>query len=125
MLDNIIAGKAEKAREQLKYLQNSKEYKDRPTSVLGFMMGKLSELLLCKLLRESGLQAKDMVDYFDFRRPTFAVNKTIEESKRYGETYLKRMLQKGLLYDSNIKNGLMEGWTAAELYLAELTKEPE
>ncbi len=122
MLGNIIAGHSEKAREQLKFLQDSKE---QPTVVLGFMMGKLSELLLCKLLRESGLQAKDMADYFDFRRPVFAINKTIEESKRYGEAYLKRMLKKGLLYDSNIKNGLMDGWTAAELYLAELTRQPE
>ncbi len=122
MLGNIIAGKTEKAREQLKFLQDSKE---TPTVVLGFMMGKISELLLCKLLREAGLQAKDMVDYFDFRRPVFAINKTIDESKRYGESYLKRMLQKGLLYDSNIKNGLMDGWTAAELYLAELTKQSE
>ena len=120
MLGNMIAGRPEKAREQLKFLQDSKE---TPTVVLGYMMGKVSELLLCKLLRESGLQAKDMVDYFDFRRPVFAVNKTIDESKRYGEAYLKRMLQKGLQYDSDIKNGRMDGWTAAELYLAELTKQ--
>ncbi len=122
MLGNIIAGKTEKAREQLKFLQDSKE---TPTVVLGFMMGKISELLLCKLLREAGLQAKDMVDYFDFRRPVFAINKTIDESKRYGEVYLKRMLQTGLLYDSKVKNGLMDGWAAAELYLAELTKQSE
>lgn len=130
MLGNIIAGRPEKAREQLKYLQNTQnspasDSKAAPTDILGFMMGKISELLLCKLLRESGLQAKDMVDYFDFKRPIFAVNKTIEESKRYGESYLKRILQKGLLYDSNIKNGLMDGWTAVELYFSELTKQTE
>ncbi len=122
MLGNIIAGKTEKAREQLKFLQDSKE---SATVVLGYMMGKISELLLCKLLRESGLQANDMVDYFDFRRPVFAINKTIDESKRYGENYLKRMLKKGLQYDSDIKNGLMDGWTAAELYFSELTKQSE
>ncbi len=122
MLGNIIAGRTEKAREQLKFLQDSKE---QPTVVLGFMMGKLSELLLCKLLREAGLQGKDMIDYFDFRRPAFVVNKTIEESKRYGEAYLKRMLKKGLFYDAGIKSGTMDGWTAAELYLAELTKQAE
>lgn len=53
------------------------------------------------------------------------MNKTVEESKRYGEPYLKRMIKKGLAYDLDIKNGRLEGWTAAELYLAELTKRPE
>ena len=130
MIGNIIAGRSEKAREQLKFLQDiqnspASDTKDAPTDILGYMMGKISELLLCKLLREAGLQAKDMVDYFDFKRPLFAVNKTIEESKRYGEAYLKRMLQKGLHYDSNIKNGLMDGWTAVELYFSELTKQTE
>ena len=122
MLGNIIAGKGGKAREQLKYLKDSKE---QPTVILGIMIGKLSELLLCKLLREAGLQAKDMVDYFDFKRPLFVVNKTIEESRRYGEPYLKRMIKKGLSYDADIKNGKIEGWAAAELYLAELTKKSE
>ena len=119
MLDNMIAGRSAKAREQLKYLQDIKE---SPTVVLGIMVGKLSELLMCKLLKESGMQAGEISEYFDFKRPMFVVNKTIEESKRYGEPYLKRMIKKGLEYDVAIKNGQMEGWTAAELYLSELIK---
>ena len=122
MLDNITAGRSGKAREQLKYLRDARE---QPTMVLGIMIGKLSELFMCKQLKDTGMPAQQMVDYFDFRRPLFAVNKTVEESKRYGEPYLKRMIKKGLAYDLDIKNGRLEGWTAAELYLAELTKRPE
>lgn len=119
MLDHVLAGRSQKAQEQLKYLKDTKE---QPTMVLGLLMGKLSELLLCKLLKEDGLSPQEMTEYFDFRRPLFAVNKTIQESKRYGEAYLKRMIQKGLQYDADIKVGKIDGWTAAELYLAELTK---
>ena len=122
MLDNITAGRSGKAREQLKYLRDARE---QPTMVLGIMIGKLSELFMCKQLKDTGMPAQQMVDYFDFRRPLFAVNKTVEESKRYGDPFLKRRIKKGLAYDWDIKNGRLEGWTAAELYLAELTKRPE
>lgn len=119
MLDHVLAGRGQKAQEQLKYL---KETKEQPTMVLGLLMGKLSEMLLCKLLKEDGLSPQEMVEYFDFKRPMFAVNKTLQESKRYGEPYLKRMIFKGLKYDADIKTGNIDGWTAAELYLAELMK---
>lgn len=119
MLDHVLSGRNQKAQEQLKYLKDTKE---QPTMVLGLLMGKLSELLLCKLLKEDGLSPQEMLEYFDFKRPMFAVNKTIQESKRYDESYLKKMIKKGLTYDADIKSGRMEGWTAAELYLAELTR---
>ena len=118
MLANMIDSRSEKAREQLKFLQDTKE---KPHVVLGIMMGKLSELLLCKRLKEDGLSQQEIGQYFDFKRPAFAVKKTIEESKRFGEPYLMRMLDKGLKYDLDIKTGRMDGWTAVELYLAELT----
>ena len=51
-----------------------------------------------------------------------AVNKIGEEGKMYGEPYLVRMIKKGLLYDESIKNGMLDGWTAVEMYLAELIK---
>ncbi len=117
MLDNIIAGRNGKAQEQLKYLRDTRE---QPTVVLGIMISKLSELLMCKLLKECGMQPQAICEYFDFRRPMFVVNKTIDESKRYSEAYLKRMIKRGLEYDLNIKTGQTDGWTATELYLAEL-----
>lgn len=119
MLDNIMTGRGGLAREQLKYLKDSREM---PNVILGIMVGKLSELLMCKLLQESGVTPQDMVDYFDFKKPLFAVNKTIQEGKRYGEPYLKRMIKMGLDLDVDIKSGNIEGWTATEVFLAELTK---
>ncbi|MEG2380635.1 MAG: DNA polymerase III subunit delta, partial [Oscillospiraceae bacterium] len=118
MLDNIVANKSKAAREQLQYLRNSKE---KPNTILSIMMGKMSELLLCKLLKEDGMQAGDMTAYFDYFKPSFVVKKTIDESKYFGEKFLKRMIDKGLKYDIDIKTGKLEGWTAVEMYLAELT----
>ncbi len=119
MMDHVLQGRAQKAQEQMKFLKDTKE---QPTLILGLLMGKLSELLLCKLLKEDGLSPQEIGEYFDFRRPAFVVNKTIQESKRYGEPYLKRMLQRGLQLDADIKSGKIDGWTAAEVYLAELLK---
>ncbi|MBR5152299.1 MAG: DNA polymerase III subunit delta [Clostridia bacterium] len=122
MLDHVLSGRTQKAQEQLKFLKDTKE---KPTMVIGLLMGKLSELLLCKLLNEDGLSSQEIGEYFDFRRPAFVMNKTIQESKRYGERYLKRMIRKGLSLDAAIKSGKMDGWTAAEVYLGELTKRAE
>ncbi len=119
MLDNMIAGNSKKAREQLKYLCDTRE---EPHYVLGLMMSRLSELLMCKLLKEDGLSSDKIGTYFDFKKPSFAVNKTIEESRRFGEKYLKRMIDKGLYYDLECKSGRLAPWTAVEMYLAELTK---
>ncbi len=119
MLDNIIEGRGAKAQEQLKYLRDTRE---EPIYILGLMMSRLSELLMCKLLYEDGLRAEEISEYFDFKRPAFVVKKTIEESRRFGERYLKRMLDKGLYYDLECKQGRLLPWVAVEMYLAELTK---
>lgn len=119
MLDNMIAGNSAKAHEQLKYLRDTRE---EPLYILGLMMSRLSELLMCKLLKEDGLSASDIAEYFDFKRPIFVVNKTIEDSRRFGERYLKRMIDKGLFYDSECKQGRLSPWIAVEMYLAELIK---
>ncbi len=119
MLDAIVAGNSKKAQTQLKYLKDTRE---EPLYILGLMMSRLSELLMCKLLKEDGLSANEISDYFDFKKPQFAVNKTIDESKRFGEKYLKRMIDKGLSYDVSVKQGLLAPWAAVEMYLAELIK---
>lgn len=119
MLDNVISGRSEKAHEQLKYLRDTRE---EPHYILGLMMSRLSELLMCKLLKEDGLTSTEIAEYFDFKRPVFVVNKTIEEGRRFGEKYLKRMIDKGLYYDLECKQGRLSAWLAVEMYLAELTK---
>ncbi len=120
MLDNVVSGRGTKAFEQLKYLRDVA--REEPSYVLGLMMSRLSELLMCKLLKEDGLSANEISTYFDFKKPVFAVNKTIEESRRFGEKYLKRMIDKGLYYDTEYKEGKISAWAAVELYLAELIK---
>ncbi len=122
MLDHVFSGKTQKAQEQLKYLKDTKE---KPTLVMGLLMGRLSELLMCKLLSQNGMMAPEIGEYFDFHRPTFVVNKTIQESKRYGEAYLKRMLKRGIELDADMKSGKIDGWTAAEVYLGELIRKGE
>lgn len=118
MLDSIMNERPDKAQTQMKFLRDNNE---SPTGILSIMTGKMAELLLCKLLHEDGLPPKEILEYFDFKRPLFVVNKTIDESRRFGEKYLKRMIRLGLSYDVAVKTGKMDGWTAAELYLAELT----
>lgn len=120
MLDNVVSGRGSKAYEQLKYLRDVA--REEPSYILGLMMSRLSELLMCKLLREDGLSANEISGYFDFKRPAFVVNKTIEESRRFGEKYLKSMIDKGLYYDVEYKQGRMSAWAAVELYLSELIK---
>ncbi len=120
MLDNVVSNRGAKAYEQMKYLRDVA--REDPSYILGLMMSRLSELLMCKLLKEDGLSSNEIAGYFDFKRPTFAINKIIDESRRFGEKYLKRMIDKGLYYDVEFKQGRMTAWSAVELYLAELTK---
>lgn len=119
MLDNMIAGNCAKAQEQLKYLRDTRE---EPIYILGLMMGRLSEILMCKMLKEDGMSAEEISDYFDFKKPLFAVNKTINESKRFEEKYLKKMIDKGLYYDLECKSGRLAPWAAVEMYLSETVK---
>lgn len=118
MLDNMISGNSKKAQEQLKYLFDTRE---DPFYILGLMMSRLSELLMCKLLKEDGLSGEQIGEYFDFKRPAFAVNKTINESRKFSEAYLKKMIDKGLYYDTECKQGLLSPHTAVEMYLADIT----
>lgn len=119
MLDNMMAGNREKAQEQLKYLRDTGE---EPVYILGLMMGRLSEVLMCKMLKEDGMSAEEISNYFDFKKPMFAVNKTITESRRFKETYLKQMIDKGLFYDLECKSGRLSPWAAVEMYLSEMVK---
>lgn len=118
MVDNVVAGQVGKAFEQLKYLRDTDE---KPFYILNLVMSRLSELLLCKLLKEDGLSTAEIGSYFDFPRPAFVVNKTIEESRSFSEKYLKSMINRGLYYDLECKQGRLSPWPALELYLAELT----
>ena len=114
---HIIGGSGSKAKEQISRL---KQDNASPTAVLSIILDQVYEMLMCKLLRQDGLTAREMLEYFDRSRPLFAVNKMIENGKRYGEGELKRMVDKGLKYSMDIKTGRIDGWNALELYVSEL-----
>lgn len=116
---NIIGGRGDKAKEQLNKLRCENA---SPTMVMSVILDQVYELLLCKLLKQDGLTANDMLEYFDRRPPVFAVNKAIENSKRFGEAYLKRMVDKGLKYSIDMKSGKIDQWNAVEMYVSELIK---
>lgn len=118
MLDNMIAGNSKKAYEQLKHLFDTRE---DPFYIMSLMMSRLSELLMCKLLKEDGLSNEQIGGYFDFKRPAFAVNKIVNESRSFSEAYLKKLIDKGLYYDIKCKQGLISPHSAAEMYLADIT----
>ena len=103
MVDNVVSGQVGKAFEQLKYLRDTDE---KPFYILNLVMSRLSA---------------EIGSYFDFPRPAFVVNKTIEESRSFSEKYLKSMINRGLYYDLECKQGRLSPWPALELYLAELT----
>lgn len=118
MVDKVVAGEITKAFEQLKYLRDTDE---KPFYILNLVMSRLSELLMCKLLKEDGMQPQEISGYFDFPKPMFAVKKTIEESRGFSEKYLRRMIDRGLYYDIECKQGRLAPWSALEMYLLELT----
>ena len=114
---SIIGGSGGKAMEQISSL---KKENVRPTVVLSVILDGVYELLLCKLLKQDGLTAREMAEYFDRRVPMFAINKAIENGRRYGEGELKRFIDRGLKYSVDIKTGRIDGWNAVELYISEL-----
>lgn len=118
MINSIISDEPYTAYEQLRVLQ--KQPKIDPFYILGLMMTQLSELLCCKLLKEDGLSPAEIGSYFDYSRPSFVINNTISASRRYSESYLKRMIDKGLYYDAECKQGRLSPWAAVEMYLGEL-----
>ena len=63
---NIIGGRGDKAKEQLKHLKTDNV---SPTMVMSIILDQLYELLMCKLLKQDGLTAGEMLEYFDRRPP--------------------------------------------------------
>ena len=117
--DSIIAKNKKAAFEQLKYLKYSKEYSDA-SFVLNQMMTRLYEILMCKQLNEEQLTYDEIRKYFERSVKTFVISKNIREGKSFDEEYLKKVIFKGLDYDYKIKQGLIDGWIATEMYLSEL-----
>lgn len=114
---DIVGRRGEHAKIQLAALKRDNQ---SAVMVMSIIMDQLYELLMCKLLKQDGLTAREMLKYYDKNAPIFAVNNAIENGKRYSEKYLKRMLDRGLKYSMDMKTGKIEQWTAVELFVSEL-----
>lgn len=119
LFDDIVEARGKQAAEKLKQILDSKE---KPTSVIAGLTNKFSELLTVKLLYSDRIPVSEMADYMDFRVPEFVVKKTISQSKKYGEKYLKRIIKMGIDLDRSIKNGKLDQKLAAEMYVSELVR---
>ncbi len=119
LVNNIFENKSSLARRQLKFLLGNRD-EVSPTSIISGINAKLYELLMCKHLKSIGASANEIGEYFLYKRPSFVVNKTINESNKFSERYLQTMMKKGLQYDCDIKSGKIAGDVAVELYLTEL-----
>lgn len=119
LFDDIVEARRESAVRKTRQLLLAKE---KPTAVISGITGRLSELLTVKLLSSDRLPLKEISSYLDYPRPDFAVRKMINQSKKYGEKYLKRMIKRGLELDYSIKSGKISGNAAAEVYVTELVK---
>ncbi len=116
---DIVNSRGERAKRQLKQLKTENQ---SAVMVMSIIIDQLYELLMCKLLKQDGLDAREMLEYYDRKPPIFAVNNAIENSKRFGEKYLKRMLDRGLKYSVDMKTGKIAQWDAVEMFVSELIK---
>lgn len=116
---DIVNSRGERAKRQLKQLKVENQ---SASMVMSIIIDQLYELLLVKLLKQDGLQAREMLEYYDRKPPIFAVNNAIENSKKFGEKYLKRMLDRGLKYSIDMKSGKIAQWDAVEMFVSELIK---
>lgn len=114
---HIIGGNKKAVHEQIKYLKRDNQ---SPTMVMSIILDQLYELLMCKLLKQDGMNASQILNYYDRKPPIFAVNNAIENGMRYSESYLKRAVDKGLKYSMDMKTGKIGQWLAVELFVSEL-----
>ncbi len=117
LFDDIVESRRGKVMENFKNLIDSGE---KPLSLMSRLISNISELHMVKLLKEEGASQEEILNYFDFKRPAFVVNKMHTQSKKFGEAYLRRMIYKGLHYDVAVKSGKLDAQAAVEAYVVEL-----
>lgn len=119
LMDDIVENRNERVMEELKLFR---ERKENASVILSLITTKLSEMLMVKQLRGQGVPSAETAKYFEVPRPVFVVNKIYEQSRVFGEKYLKRMIKQGFEYDIAIKNGKYSDWTALTMFACELVK---
>ncbi len=119
IIDNIALGKTAKVFEELNALKSAGE---NSSTVLSLVSSRMGDLLLVKQLSEDKLSPEKIGEYFEPRKHPFVVKKLIEQSRRFGTAYLKKMTLKGAEYTFSVRSGLIDKWIAVEMYVAELLK---
>ena len=119
IIDHIISNRPAKAMEDyLALLENKTE----PIVIMSAISSKLSDLLAAKLLSSEGIPPIEMGKYLDCLPQEWLINKTVTQSKKFGEKFLRRMVKKSLDYDLKVKTGLMDKEVALQLLIADLVK---
>ncbi len=119
LIDHIINHEPDKAMEAYRELL---EHKTEPISIISSISSKLSDLLAAKMLSSEGALPMEMGKYLECLPQEWLIKKTISQSKRFGEKYLRRMVKKSLEYDLKAKTGLMDKEIALQLLIADLVK---
>lgn len=93
---------------------------ENPSTIMSLITGRMSDLLMVKQLSADGLDAGRIAEFFEPKRPSFAIKKMLGQSKRFDERYLKAMVFKGINYTAAVRTGALDKWAAVEMYVAEL-----
>ncbi len=119
IIDHIIENRPSLAMADYKELL---EHKTEPIVIIAAISSKLSDLLAAKCLSGEGVPISEMGKYLECLPQDWLIKKTVAQSKRFGEKYLRRMVKKSLDYDLKIKTGLMDKEIALQLLIADLVK---
>ncbi len=119
IIDHIINNRPDLAMADYKELL---EHKTEPIVIISAISSKLSDLLAARVLSSEGVSVSEMGKYLECLPQDWLIKKTVAQSKRFGEKYLRRMLKKSFDYDLKIKTGLMDKEIALQLLIADLVK---
>ncbi|MBR2452436.1 MAG: DNA polymerase III subunit delta [Clostridia bacterium] len=119
LIDDIAEGRQKKVLEGLGLLRAAGE---NPATILSLVASRMGELLMVKQLLEDRVSADNIAGYFEPRKHPFVVKKLCEQSRRFGEDYLRKMTLKGARYAAEVRSGKLDKWIATEVYAAELIK---
>lgn len=119
LLDHIIENRPARAMEAYKELL---EHKTEPLAIISAVSSKLSDLLCAKNLASEGVPISEMGKYLECLPQDWLIKKTVAQSKKFGEKYLRRMVKKTLSCEIKIKTGMMDKETALQLLISDLLK---
>lgn len=119
IIDHIINNQPAKVMEDCKELL---DHKTEPIVIMSAISSKLSDLLAAKTLSAEGVLPAEMGKYLECLPQEWLINKTIAQSRRFGEKYLRRMVKKSFDYDLKVKTGLLDKEIALQLLITDLIK---